>query len=206
MKTLKVRPVLVESKIPTDLLICGVDGHLHKTEFYGSAMESVFGKDKYQELILISLEDEKIDEGDRVIYIMEDGYISDLIVDDTINIYPERWSGFKKVIARQSQISPEYISKFIEQYNNGCVEDLEIMMEYVNSWSKLLVEKRGDPIKYHIQPKLTNGFVTIVEKEPTIYTEDEVKLLCHYAMEFAQDRREFAYELIDDWFEVNKKK
>lgn len=109
-----------------------------------------------------------------------------------------------------------------------------------------------------LKPKLTNGFVTIVEKElihlpievkkdsiviygagkfheerliinkgqavllfvelykflefdkssskePTIYTEEEVKLLCHYAMEFAQDRREFAYELIDDWFENNKK-
>lgn len=175
MKTLRVRPVLVESKIPTDLLICGVDGYLHKTEFYGSAMESMFGKDKYQELILISLEDEN-SETFRDMY-------------ETICL-PLAIKDVKKVIARQSQISPEYISKFIEQYNNGCVEDLEIEMEYISGWSKLLVEKQGDPIKYHIQPKLTKGFVTIVEKE-LIHLPIEVKkdsIVIYGAGKFHEER------------------
>ena len=39
-----------------------------------------------------------------------------------------------------------------------------------------------------------------------IYSEDEVKQLCHLAMEFSQERREFAYELIEKWFNQNKKK
>ena len=39
-----------------------------------------------------------------------------------------------------------------------------------------------------------------------MYSEEEVKRLCKYAMEFAQERREYAYELIDEWFEQNKKK
>lgn len=39
-----------------------------------------------------------------------------------------------------------------------------------------------------------------------MYSEEEVKKLCKYAMEFAQERREYAHELIEEWFEQNKKK
>ena len=35
----------------------------------------------------------------------------------------------KKVIATQSQIPPEYIQQFIEEYNKGEVKDIEIEME-----------------------------------------------------------------------------
>lgn len=42
-------------------------------------------------------------------------------------------------------------------------------------------------------------------KTEITYTEEETKRLCLWAMEYAQDRREYAYELIEFWFEANKK-
>ena len=128
-----------------------------------------------------------------------------------------------KVIARQSQISPEYIEQFIEEYNKGEVKDIEIEIEE-------LLTKVYDNIGGHpgghwegngFKPLLSSGSITIVERDiainsieckkehvpiPMIYSESEVKELCYLAMEYGQDKREFAYQLIDDWFNENKKK
>jgi len=175
MKIHKVRPLLIDSSVPSDLLICSVDNYLHKTEYYGCIFESPYGKDKYVELILISLEDEKIEANiDDCINIggnIKDSFIFKPSLEILDNSY------IKKVIARQSQISPEYISKFIKQYNKGCIEDLEIVMEkcWINS-DNVKGNSFTEVAKFEpsindfdavliIQPKLTNGFVTIVEKD-----------------------------------------
>ena len=124
---------------------------------------------------------------------------------DRCNNHPSIAPFCKKVVARQFQIPPEYISKFIEQYNNGCVEDFKIEMKTKtyqpcdNNY-----EKCGEPFNID-EPKLHNGFVTIIEKpiyqqiidtvggeeafcklagikkEPisyTLYNEEEVRIMC----------------------------
>ena len=144
--------------------------------------------------------------------------------DKNTNDKKHRKSFIGKVIARQSQIPLEYISKFIEQYNKGCVEDLEIEMEkcWINS-DNVKGNSFTEVAKFEpsindfdavliIQPKLTNGFVTIVEKEPITYTEKEVKSLCSedYSLGLSSLKSEIPdlEEMmeLDNWFENNKKK
>ena len=115
MKTKKCRPVLVESKENT-----GITLGINITKNIPGAMRG-----QNYELILISLEDEKIE-------------VSDLVYDTLKNRLfnaMSNYDGMKyihKVIATQNQISPEYIAKFIEQYNNGKVDDVEIEMQEWN--------------------------------------------------------------------------
>ena len=201
MKTIKVRPVLVESKESTL--------HLSHGKLLITTIESTGKSDLYksipQELILISLENEKIEEGDwkynpRLNKIWQHNRKNKSLSEDLQNIVS---NDTVKVIARQSQIPLEYISKFIEQYNNDCVDDLEIEMEDCGSYEEFLDfcgklgydydgafgwYKRTDPggnrpntstleDLFNKYPKLTNGFVMIVEKDP-IKLEDgwEAKL------------------------------
>ena len=163
----RVRPILVESKEYSIIHKFGdcLDTHAELQKWNGSA------RPIYQELILISLEDEKIEEGDKFVHYWfnENSTNKDRIVvstaDENTNDKKHRKSFIGKVIARQSQISPEYISKFIEQYNNDCVEDFKIEMKTKtyqpcdNNY-----EKCGEPFNID-EPKLHNGFVIIVEKE-----------------------------------------
>ena len=189
MKTHKVRPVLVES-IESTL-------HLSHGKLLITSIESTGKSDLYksipQELILISLENEKIEEGDT--------FVNDYgeIIVATKEIAEQLYFPKKKVIARQSQIPTEYISKFIEQYNNGCVEDLEIVMEnrvikHI-PWSKELESKydyeKGYPVTGYV-PKLTNGFVSIVEKE---YSHNLLSNMQYY-MEYCQAN---GYVTPQDW-------
>ena len=101
-----------------------------------------------------------------------------------------------------SQLEIDDISKFIEQYNQNCIEDLEIEME-----NKIAID--GHTV-IGIEPKITNGFVTIVEKEAISYTEEEVinmlglfgkHIMTHPDLDFGE---EFEEAII--WFENNKKK
>ena len=116
MKTKKCRPVLVESKENT-----GITLGINITKNIPGAMRG----QNYQ-LILISLEDEKIEVGDMLL----DSNLKDSFElfspyeNNDIPVYE-----FYKVIATQDQLSPEYIAKFISQYNNGNVEDVEIKMD-----------------------------------------------------------------------------
>ena len=110
MKTHKGIPVLIESKdIHSQLEIDDIS--IGKLSYEAKQYHCKHP----QELILISL-DEEIEVGDTY-YNLISGKIKiceSESVKQSLNICK---SHAKKVIARQSQISPEYISKFIEQYN-----------------------------------------------------------------------------------------
>ena len=205
MKTKKCKPVLIESKENT-----GITLGINITKNIPGAMRG----QNYQ-LILISLEDEKIEVGDKWIYIcpingVDYGDKGDAIVTNNLK---SNWfdklhdkTNYKKVIATQDQLSPEYIAKFIKQYNNGKVEDVEIEVLIMN-------EGYTDINDYPYQeidiPKLTNGFITIVEKkEPLLYTEEEVyELFNYFRKDFSLDR---GIQMLDvqlkGWLYRNKKK
>jgi len=156
MKTKKVRAVLVESKnnkdrqYPCILKYSHIFGDIKgKIGYYDCNIRTPTIK---MEIILINLEDE-IKEEDK--YLTEDGEIL-----QTYNTTHKKCN-CRKVIATQDQISPEYISKFIEQYNSNCVEDIEIEMEEFLEMNNLT----GECIITY-ESKMTNGFITIIEKDP----------------------------------------
>ena len=139
MKTKRVRPVLVEIKFNSIEEMQG-DIIMRDNKLYTHATLLSLKKqsnDKVFELILISLEYEEIEKGDKFVHYWfnENSTNKDRIVvstaDKNTNDKKHRKSFIGKVIARQSQIPQEYITKFIEQYNNGCVEDLEIDMKEI---------------------------------------------------------------------------
>ena len=241
MKTKKVKPILIESKSKSckgDLVIVtqklGI--HIVNTE------PSYHNK---QELVLISLEDE-------VIRINEE-YYSTIHKKIFKCIHDEQYfeSEFK-VIARQSQLSPELIQQLIDEYNNGGMKDFEIECggnyeEFLNFCGESGYDydgsfgwyKRIDPggcrpntstleDLFSKQPKLTNGFVTVVKKpiyqqiiddcggeeafsklvgitkEPILYTEEEVK---NILVEYSKSLFRHSIELTPiRWFRENKKK
>ena len=222
MKTKRVRPILVESKVSTL--------HISHGKLLTRSIKPTSKSDLYksipQELILISLEDEEIKVGEIGLDLRDNTLFE--VKRILTNHYESGILSFqksycKKVIAHQSQISPEYISKFVEQYNNGSVEDLEIEMEHywINSDSikgNFFTEvakfepsiNQYDAILNN-RPKLINGFVTIVEKEPIRYIEKEVrellkKVLIDEPDESDQMSAEDFWEWFDIWFEQNKKK
>jgi hypothetical protein len=196
METKLCRPVLVESKDSTTMI-----GWKNKIELINNSISQLV--DKYYELILISLDpDEKIEVGNNFWYrnyklmtctgLSKSGQILTNNEVAKHNDYGHPQSLSKKVIATQSQLSPEYIQQFIEDYNKGEVKDVEIEMIAMN-------EGYNKPEDYPFQeidiPKLTNGFVTIAEKsniekqadlveetafenlkvkKPITYTEEEV--------------------------------
>lgn len=171
MKTKLVRPVLVESKEPNNIYTLG--GKLYQTTPNTNIVVSKTDKLIPQQLILISLEDEKIEVGDIGFINIGGGTVGtvsydkeyktwDLTTKDNVH-YPFTTREYiKKVIVPQEQISPELIQQLVDEYHNGGMKDFEIeMIEKIHNhysganaqWKELL-------------PKLTNGFVTIVtEKE-----------------------------------------
>lgn len=188
MKTHKVRPILLPTKnIHSQLEIDDISiGKLSYEAKHYHCKHS-------QELILISLEDEKIEVGNICYYENDFGGGKFLVRYTGNNIYHELGvdpvdqygridcgitplkSDISKVMARQSQIPSKYISKFIEQYNNNCVDDLEIeISEYFDckncTINCIMSCQKDDPIIIQ-KPKLTNGFVTIVEKEPISFSK-----------------------------------
>lgn len=142
METKRVRPVLVEIKFNSieemqgDIILRG--NKLYTCEQLNALqLQKKENSDKVFELILISLEDENFKEGD--VYFCKYGNTIDFITKDNyISESHIRAKTFNKVIARQSQINPEYISKFIEQYNNGNVLDFRIEKEFVIKLMKSL--------------------------------------------------------------------
>lgn len=193
MKTKKVKPVLVESESKSckgDLVIVtqklGI--HIANTE------PSYHNK---QELILISLEDEEIEEGSVVLFKNKVLTVVEFTHDDTVvfkeeiaedlNLNEYNEMAFKevakKVIARQSQISPELIHQLIGEYNNGGMKDFKIEVEVMKIWDNIqsvINNPSRSPDSIKIKPKLTNGFVTIVKEEYSY------NLLCNmqYYMEY----------------------
>lgn len=150
MKTKLVRPVLM----PVDKSFL----YLHGGKLYNNrtTMHIPDGKQQPQQLILISLEDEKIEVGENY-YNTRLNKVFEAIANDG---YPSKEDC--KVIATQEQLSPELIQQLVDEYNNGGMKDFEIeMIEKIHNhysganaqWKELL-------------PKLTNSFGTVVtEKE-----------------------------------------
>ena len=212
MKTKRVRPILVEIKDASNIF----ENNDKTLSFYEYKQHASSGGKKF-ELILISLEDEEIEENDYY-YFSKSNSLHKHLGTLPLNKYKHDGDKCFKVIARQSQISPEYISKFIEQYNKDCIEDLEIELEkcWINSdnvkgHSFTEVAKFEPSINDFdavliIQPKLTNGFVIIVEKEVISYTEEEVRKLISEALYHFCPMNNHREEDEIDWFENNKKK
>lgn len=203
MKTKLCRPILVETKESTNIFKDHT-GLFHSNlnlQTGHSINSSVIGYN----LILISLDpNEKIEVGDKY-YDSHNDLILAATAQSDHNVYQ-----YKKVIATQFQLPEEYIQRFVEGYNSGNIKDVEIEMEGI------LPPVGGQTcgggaVVYFIgyKPKLTNGFVTIVDKKESIlYTEEEV---IDYMAEFIS--YVFVSWLNDitpinvvEWFKQNKKK
>lgn len=156
MKTKKVRPVLVEIKDASNIF----ENNDKTLSFYEYKQHASSGGKKF-ELILISLEDEKIEENDYY-YFSKSNSLHKYLGTLPLNKYKHDGDKCFKVIARQSQIPLEYISKFIAQYNTGGVEDLEIEME---EDGYIINKSFPASVKQRLVVKLKNRFVTIVEKD-----------------------------------------
>lgn len=198
MKTKLVKPVLVDSEI-ANIYKCRTGGLGYKEVATSYTVEG-----QGQQLILISLDpDEKIEEGDICYYENYLGGGKFLVIytkygtyhklnTDLIKQYGTIEGGITpleqdifKVIATQDQLSPELIQQLIAEYNNSCMQDFEIEMEedksnlcdcYYTKYCKSTQLAPGVKCRdiKHYKPKLNNGFVCIVKKEPITYTEEEV--------------------------------
>jgi hypothetical protein len=142
-----------------------------------------------QQLIFISLDpDEEIKKGDKFYHvgrcemftvhqISENGLTKTIICEDIFRLPNDKLeftiSDCKKVIATQDQLSPVFIKHFVEEYNKNDVKDVEIEMEsnfYIHKpmgkyWQDEPVKMKSLSNWGDYKPKLTNGFVTIVEKK-----------------------------------------
>ena len=208
MKTIRVRPILLPTKeyaktgdlidVFGNLIIADIDmRHHHK-----------------QQLILISLEDETICQGDSVVWANQIFEVCNSKAYSNTNFIRAEFcntNNIPKVIATQEQLSPELTQQLVGEYNNGEMKDFEIEMMYrecpnssIENWN------------YFPKPLLTNGFVTAVEKESILYTEKEVlklldKLLninCSFTKEDGSQciiQKGLPYTL-QEWFNQNKKK
>lgn len=177
MKTKLVRPVLVESKEKTNIMLGD-----NITRNIPGAMRGT-----YYQLILISLENEKIEVGDKY-YDKHNQLILSATTQSDHNIY-----NYKKVIATQSQLSPEYIQQFIEEYNKGDVKDVEIET----------IGKIGES-KIDYVPITDNGYVTIVTKEAPTYTEEEMySIMQQYLDNYVWSSGKYITPM--EWFNQHKK-
>lgn len=142
METLRVRPVLVESKERTDIWWSGYKMYYNRTP--EEPRTSCY------QIVLISLEDEKIEVGDKY-YSLETKEI-DILQENELSMSYDR-----KVIATQNNLSPELIDQLINEYNNGDMKDFKIEMLEFPVINGYLGEKE-------FKPKLTNGFITVASK------------------------------------------
>lgn len=218
MKTKLCKPVLVPASDKNDIynLLLRPNGKVMKCFTGAEYRRMVLIGWVPMELDLISLDpDEKIEEGDTGYINIGGGTIGvisydkeyktwDLTTSNNIHYPFSTREYIKKVIATQSQLSPEYISKFVEEYNNGCVLDLEI--EITNPTYDDWMENGASPV--FPKPKLTNNYITIVEKGSIMYSEEE----CYRKLHNLMTDIKFNGIIINDdtdlklWFNNNKKK
>lgn len=191
-KTIIVKPVLVKSEERTNLAIVtkqyieyAIDYEdidiLHEKD----KLEQVFGDyvdlSFYKCKKLIFIGNEKIDVGDIGYINIGEGIIGKVTYDDKYNTwdlttidnvhYPFSSKEYiKKVIATQDQIPKHYIQQFIEEYNSGKVNDVEIEMEM---WGTSVPNLKDYTYSEYTTkalyiPKLTNGFINVVNKSITL--------------------------------------
>lgn len=155
MKTKLGRPVLVESK---EKLAAGQLAILDNKLITVMSEFQIFAKP--QQLIMVSLEpDEKIEVGEYYIHRYDNH--SEMVQ----NTSGRSYGGKPKVIALQSQISPEDIQRCIDEYNGGEMKEVEIEMEAVpNEFDNPITNPEGlenfEGSKWEL--KLTNGFINII--------------------------------------------
>lgn len=220
MKTKLCRPILLPTKdIQSSIIIKGVMPNLCRliSDVIDDDEWIRFGKP--QQLILISLDPDENLELNEKVYIELGEFSRITRITNLDNGHPvfsisieegqAKRESLKRIIANQSQLSHEYTQQFIEEYNRGEVKDVEIEMEEIGNW------RHGEFVHTKDIPKLTNGFITIVKKEPILYTEKEVKALLaalknEYSLVLAENgfveavnNTEFN---LKEWFEQNKKK
>lgn len=223
MKTKLCRPILVETNKDNpqigDICINSIGLFIWDKEHAQYDVKntlSEFRSTKVYELILISLDpNEKIEVDDFYIAFGNAGTFllqckeacNGFLVSTDQYKYPFDTYKCKKVVVRQSQLPEEYIQRFVEEYNSGNVKDVEIEMEGI------LPPVGGQTcgggaVVYFIgyKPKLTNGFVTIVDnKEPILYTEEDmISLLNTYEQTLNNGYQEEWYDTDRKIFKINK--
>ena len=167
MITKLCRPLLVETKQPTNIFKDNSGLFYSDITQTGHSINSVV---RGYELILISLEDENIEEGDlkynsKLNTIWKHNRESKELPDNIKHITS---IDTVKVIATQEQLSQEYIKQFVEEYNKGEVKDINIETEEI-------INYRGEePYVLRIYPKLNNGFVNIIKPKIEL-TKDLLK-------------------------------
>lgn len=181
MNTKPVRAILLESKEPS--IIGKLKYGSNKLILYPNPIDENNGDGngtKPYQIILISLDpNEKIEKGDKIIYINKHPQSKgkprlDICLDffDNGNIQPE-YNGLlcmvewkkeycHKVIAQQSNLSPKLINQLFEEYNSTGMKDFEIEMKFTRQLQAHNNILEGEELK------LTNGFITPFEKEINI--------------------------------------
>jgi len=174
MNTITVRPILVKknNKRPKIGDICKnaiqVFIWSKEHEMY-NVLETLpeYKNTEVQKLILISLDSkDKLNINDKVyLDLAENSRITTIknlngshpIFNIDIDGGCAKRESLKKIIAKQSQIPSEYISKFINEYNTGMVNDIKIKGESILCNNEINFDMRI----YSFNPKLKNGFITI---------------------------------------------
>lgn len=159
MNTIKVRPVLLPTNYIGATLTLYHDGKGNYPQ-----LSTDLNKLQYhtnQEIILISL-DEKIEVGDTYCYFEKNTWNIRKCLKKEEQYFEKQY----KLIATQEQLSPELIQQLVDEYNNGGMQDFEIEMEYYwENYHGVVTVVEKDFCYNKIRPKLTNGFVTVVEED-----------------------------------------
>lgn len=185
MKTLRVRPVLVETTDKSR--ICHLTQkakHLNWPIALHEIECSIILDSINYDIVLISLDNRDFKEGDTVYSEVLDEIfeLTNCELIDNLNNGVD--SGIFKVIANQKQFSDELTEKLVEEYNNGGMKDFEIEMnditfensphsneviniisnsELVGSFYKEQTVLCDTIVKKYNKPKLTNGYITTVQ-------------------------------------------
>lgn len=183
-KTQLCRPVLIETAEASNL-------YLHNNMLYNfEAVEHTPGQDNgsNQYLVLVSLDPEsKIVDGDFYIKKHGNGF------GNYISNAPIEWchkSKYSKVVATHNQLPLKYIKKVVKEYNfYSELKDVEIEVECKN-----------------IQPKLTNGFVTIIEEATYTKKDLEDAWRAGYDKAVSSINEDDNAPDYNTWFNNNKKK
>ena len=158
MKTLRVRPVLVETSEKSKICHLTPKGIQYKDLRFLEIECSIILDSINYDIILISLDDYDFKVGDNVFseQLDEIFVLSNCELVDDLNNDVDY--GIFKVIANQRQFSDELTEKLVEEYNNGGMKDFEIEMERMY----LRAGKNKDLDSY--EPTLSEqGYITPVQ-------------------------------------------
>ena len=186
MKTLRVRPVLVETSEKSRICHLTPKGIQYKDLRFLEIECSIILDSINYDIVLISLDNRDFKKGDTVYSEVLDEIfeLTNCELIDNLNNGVE--SGIYKVIANQRQFSDELTEKLVEEYNNGGMNDFEIEMnditfensphsneviniisnsELVGSFYKEQTVLCDTIVKKYNKPKLTNGYITPVQNK-----------------------------------------